>query len=187
MKPYFLIIISLVSLNIFSQARLDDIFKFTMSCKIGDISVVQMQDGISGSYRGFNGGYKTGDIITFKLRANARYINNKLDGYNFSLYSTDKEMPFNLTLREDRIIDKLGAYNYSHGSYISIDSQLLALKSDYGYGQIFMQRYYKNDWQIIYNKMQSNGSYVASANCMNVNDGFDEFFGVLKEVHGDID
>jgi len=184
MNRYLLIILSAASLNTFSQAVKSDFLDFTLSCKVGDVSVIQMKDGISNRYNGFEGGYEAGDTIKIAFRGTSFYLGEDINGYSLNVVSQNEQMPFMLTLRNSDLEDKEYAYNYKNWSVINTEQQFLRLKS-FGNSQILMERYYKNDWQLIYNQVIRNQSYTLSANCMNVDDNLDKLFDAIKATHGE--
>lgn len=184
MKRYLLIIISVTSLDAFSQVSTDNV-DFTLSCKVGDISILQIQDGISDSFNRFTDGYVAGDNFKIDIKGNVYYFNKEIDGYSLNILSAAKQLPFMLTLSDGELEEKDYSYNYKNSSFIDLQEQTIRLKS-IGNTQILMRRYYKNDWQFIFNQVGFNQSYSLTANCMNVNQNFDKFLDAVKKVHGEI-
>ena len=53
------------------------------------------------------------------------------------------------------------------------------------FGEILLERYFKNDWQFMYKRRGGLEASILTANCMNMPSEFDEIFEQINSYHSD--
>tara|TARA_B100001059_G_C17554183_1_gene436785 strand:+ start:72 stop:656 length:585 start_codon:yes stop_codon:yes gene_type:complete len=187
MKRIILLLVTLMSFSVMAQESKfggipllgNEIFSGVIDCKIVDQQVIQFVDGKTTRFTGIEGERKIGDELRFlvditpTLIPKFKFSDLAIDDYGivvsidadsvyyeasdaYSNYITQPSYNGNVTLYED----------YS-------------LKSRSIFGNIEVQRYYKDDYQITFTRNVGNYTQGVYFNCVNakaLTTGIDKFF-----------
>ena len=82
------------------------------------------------------------------------------------------------------LVNTEGQINHTRGPTRTIFSKDFILLEDI-YGQFVLRRYYKNDWQLTYNRnvAYDNVGHLLNANCMSVTDRYNTMVNRMLEIY----
>ena len=168
------------SFEVFSQSKITD-FKFSLDCKVKDQVIFQLKDGDSIRYPAYRDGIKIGERfqIEFEMQHGGLYYSLDIDVDELSVSQT-----FNV-----ENLDKLPS-SYRFDNYIGKSVGALSsswIRVEDVMGTISMRRYFKNDWQLIYNSfLSTETTQVLTADCMNMPKKFDRVLSIIESVSGEL-
>ena len=163
--------------------RSEENINFQINCKVLDNVVIEMSDGKSNRYSGYENGVEIGSQIFIKFDF-SNIVYNEKNFYEIDLESNIgiRDQTFRSRTKVDYFIrryDDSFTYDDPYFWYLSNDQiQIVGIP-----GEIMLSRYYKNDWSLIYTKGSSTGSQIISANCMNVSNKYDSILNILSSEH----
>ena len=164
-----------------TQADIDR--KFALTCKITDQVLLATEEGKPKRYSGFTDGLKVNDSINIDFEFNQKA--SVYPVYDLSLANEDFSLLATLT-------SSYSAEDYEGVKYTWAKKEH-SLTEDNIYVQnlvgetIILNRYYKNDWELMYATGSRIGfsSAIITANCMNMPTEFDEVLAVIKDTDKD--
>jgi hypothetical protein len=178
MKKY-LIILLIYSTQIYAQSVGGE-----MDCTVTGNVVVATEEGKFKTYSGIEGGVEANEKLTFSY-----------DVTNNSIFMGLKRN----NSKKDTVIN---AYYYSKDSKTKIekykDGGFVVTEKDYnhsisflpdyirinGFRELFLKRYYKNDWHGIYSNVDntSSSTHTMTFNCRHTFDNMDEAFKKFTDI-----
>ena len=153
---------------------------FSIDCKVQDSVLFSMEDGKSSRYSKFEGDIGAGDnlILDFKF---------VLDEYGFYRLNVGSNIGTNYKFAAS-LID--GDYDGMFDDNVTFDGTIgdILLGDNYismdGFkGVVRLNRYYKNDWSLLYEGSMQNSSELKSANCLGVSNKYSEMLQIIKSHH----
>ena len=149
------------------------------TCKIKDITILEMEEGLPKTYKGFEGRSKIGDNMQFKYQ------------FEFPKYFSFERIGEKLNWREilritdqikhkDELMRELSpGYYFSEDSHVGLSSDNIDVKDSRG-GELSLIRYYKNDWHgVLVRDDAYAGANIISLDCRNPGNSLDE---ILKDL-----
>jgi hypothetical protein len=149
----------------------DNHIVFSLDCKVINQTILSLEDGKSSQFGQYTDGFKIGDIfpITFEYLYNPEFksylltissSDDRLDTYN-KMRGYDKAI-------EPSFDDSLFVKYISRYEWLYMDESYIAYKKDARNGDIYLNRYFKNDWELLYTYKGSTQHHTLAANCMNM-------------------
>ena len=153
----------------------------SMDCTITGNVVVSSEEGKFKSYSSIQGGVKANEkvILTYKVSSNSIYIDLKRE-------QAEKDIVINTYLSTDE--RETTAEKSQDGGFILKNSKYshsLSFLPDYirikGFKELFISRYYKNDWHGIYSAVHNleSTTQTLTLNCRHTNDKMDAAFKIF--------
>jgi hypothetical protein len=175
MKRY-LILLLIVTNQVFAQSVVGE-----MDCTVTGNVVVATEEGKFKTYSGIEGGVEANEKLTlsYDVTSNSIFLglkrnNSKKDTVINAYYNT-KESKTRVEKNHDGgFIVKEKDYNHSISflpDYIRINE----------FRELFLKRYYKNDWHGIYSNVNNSDSstHTMTFNCRHTFDNMDEAFKIF--------
>ena len=144
--------------------------RFSISCKVLDLVLLGMEDGISKGYTGID------DVWNQITIGKEFYINVDFTETSLVYYLNFRIPDFSLWVKWD----KWGIGN-KRISNVEFNENIITFRNILYPYQLSMKRYFKNDWQFKLAGSWSSASYIVTANCMNMPSSYTEF---LKSIKG---
>jgi len=172
------------SLIVHSEIIREDI-EFKIYCKVLDNVVIKMEDGKSNRFGGYENGVEVGDTIFVEFDFSNVILNEK----NFYEIDVTSNIGYdNMTFRSRIKVDDFSTSTSFEDMFTFDGTHFWFLSNDQieigGFsGDIKMNRYYKNDWNIIVDKGFQSSSQIISGNCMNVSNKYNAILNVLSAEH----
>ena len=178
--PLIFLFFTSISLNLYSFNEKEE---FYITCKVVDQVVMSIEDGQSKKFSGIEDGLKEGEVFNINFSfsiIDPQYYNFEVDNdkllMQISMNSEDLDM--GLVFTEGQINHKRGSTQRTIFSkeYILLEDLL---------GMVVLKRYYKNDWQLIYNLNTSfdNYGHLLVANCMGVTDRYNTMVNRMLDIY----
>ena len=184
MKNLLALAISIFATNIFPQSEINK--SFFLECELLDQVVVSIDQGKSQTY----GGWKEGINIGEKFYLKFRYTQDIKNNFNFRL-TIPKEI-------QGPDIDSLISMTQMNISYetpksiffergsgnkreLRVDFDSLIVKDEWN--TLDLNRYYKNDWELLFFNRSPKNYQTGTANCMSMPKEYDEVLKVMQEIY----
>ena len=158
--------------------------EFYITCEVVDQVVMSIEDGQSKRFSGIEDGLKAGEVFNI----NFSFI-TFTDAQSYLFGVDNDKLRMNISMSsEDLNMENVyteGQINHERVSVIrTIFSKEYILLEDL-LGLVVLKRYYKNDWQLIYNLNTSfdNYGHLLVANCMGVTDRYDNMVNRMLEIY----
>lgn len=153
----------------------------SMDCTVTGNVVVASEEGKFKSYSSIQGGVKANEkvILSYRVRSNSIYIDLKRE-------QGEKDIVINAYVTTDE--RETTAEKNQDGGFIVKNSKYshsLSFLPDYirikGFKELFISRYYKNDWHGIYSSVHNLDSttQTLTLNCRHTNDMMDAAFKIF--------
>jgi hypothetical protein len=137
----------------------------SFSCKIKDINIIRLEEGLPKTYKSIEGGKIIGENLIFSYEYDPLIsyfqINNKDNFFLVTEY---------ISKRGDPKYNEKMVYSEDHSVFLS--SNELSFTLDYSNKKLTLERYYKNDWQGLFVISQFTVQ-VYSLDCRLTNDNLD--------------
>ena len=153
-----------------------------MDCTVTGNVVVASEEGKFKKYSGIQGGVEANEKLTFKydVTGNSIYMglerkNAQKEGVINAFYSSkDAEVKIERDKNGGIIFTET---NYHHG--ISFLPDYIRIKE---IGEIYLKRYYKNDWHGIFSYVDllNMSAHSLTLNCRHINDNMDAAFKIFS-------
>ena len=175
MKKY-LIILLIYSTQIYAQSVGGE-----MDCTVTGNVVVATEEGKFKTYSGIEGGVEANEKLTLNYSVTSDSIfmglkrNNPKKDTVINAYHYTKDSNIKVEKNQDAgFIVKNIDYNHS----ISFLPDYIRI---YGFRELFLKRYYKNDWHGIYSNVDNSNSstHTMTFNCRHTFDNMDEAFKIF--------
>lgn len=152
-----------------------------MDCTVTGNVVVASEEGKFKTYAGIQGGVKVNEkmLLTYQVRSNSIYIALKRE-------QAEKNSIITVNLSTDNLDTK--AEKNKGGGFIVEESTFqhsISLLPDYirikEFNELFISRYYKNDWHGIFSAVNNleSSTQTLTLNCRHTNDKMDAAFKVF--------
>lgn len=155
---------------------------FSINCKILDQILLEVKDGKSSRYDGFEDGLQVGETLVFNIQFDAAGMLYSLsigqtNGATYQVNTLLTNTNFKKILKNQIFTWNNISYLPQHISngYINIGDEL---------GQISGSRYYKNDWNMLHETRHGQtGKLIRTLNCLNVSNDYNKILDRLVDVH----
>ena len=174
MMKNILLALLLLSPLAFAQERVE--FKFSIGCKVTDLVILGTQDGIPKRYDRFDDDLKPGVTfsIDFEFKRTGNWNTLRIDTSKFMAGAT-----FDSINKQE--INKMYQFTSDGGLYLGyLGLNYLAFES---LGSIEMNRYFKNDWQLMSRSGSSEASRLLTANCQSMPNEYEDVYNYFNEFN----
>jgi len=178
-KHLLLILLGFGSFGVFSQTNINE-FEFALTCKVQDQIVFGIEDGKTQRFGGYQNGLEIGDSfqITFKMKEDDNFFNLNIDSTGIRAYANFQSKYVNK-------ITSYGFVDYLNNQVGSISPNSISIR--YLFGNVHLNRYFKNDWQLMYATPPTvQSTHMLTANCMNMPKQFDKVISIIESVAGEL-
>ena len=172
MMKNILLTLLLLSPLAFAQETVE--LKFSIGCKVTDLVILGTQDGIPKRYQGFEDGLKPGVAfsIDFEFTRIGFWNRLRIDSSKFMAGVT-----FDSVNKKE--INEMYQFTSDGGLYLGyLGLNFLTFES---LGSIEMNRYFKNDWQLMSRDGSSKASRLLTANCQSMQNEYDDIYNYFNE------
>jgi len=152
----------------------------SFNCKIKDITISAIDEGVPKTYKGLKNGANIGESMRFAY---------KLENTNYMTFKrTDQELSHpegfvsfdEFKIKDDATRRLFPRHYFSINSKVTISSEDITVKSIRS-EELFLTRYYKNDWQGLMVRTTLQSVAVYSLDCRNTADPLEEILQSLKQ------
>ena len=178
-KHLLLILLGFGSFGVSSQTNINE-FEFALTCKVQDQIVFGIEDGKTQRFGGYQDGLEKGDSfqIIFNMKEDDNY-------FNLFIHSIGIHAHANFLSDYVKKLRSYGFVDYLNNDIGNISSNSISIKSVFG--DVHLNRYFKNDWQLIYATPPAvQSTHMLTANCMNMPKQFDKVISVIESVAGEL-
>lgn len=184
MNKFFAFMCLIFASNIFSQQEINK--SFYLECELLDQVVMSIDQGKSAIFKGWKDGIKEGQKFYLKFR----YTQDVKNNFNFRL-TIPKEIK---GINSDSLIsmtqsnatyETSSTINFERGSgnkrvlLVGFDS--LTAKDEWS--TLDLNRYYKNDWELLFFHRSPKNYQSGTANCMGMPKEYDEVLSIMQEIY----
>tara|TARA_B100000965_G_C19353618_1_gene652910 strand:- start:10 stop:549 length:540 start_codon:yes stop_codon:yes gene_type:complete len=177
MKKILLIAIFSISFTSFADQT------FHLNCKLLDQAIFSMEEGKLQKFLGFSDGISTGENFQVKfeyfpgensfgfvLRIPGLLTGNYIGNTYKNVFSSSVNKGF------ESIFFGL----HDNADSLELDDDIIVFRDNWSYFDF--KRYYKNDWQIIYNSRSLTTFTMGSANCMGMPKMYDDVLKSMRDI-----
>ena len=175
---------SILSTNIFSQSEINK--SFFLQCELLDQAIVLIDQGKSQTYGSWKDGIKIGEKFYLKFKYSQDIKNNfnirltipkEIKGFDIDSTISMTQMNINYKTAKSIVFER-GSGN-KRELRVGFDS----LKAKDEWNTLDLNRYYKNDWELLFFNRNPKNYSIGTANCMSMPKEYDEVLKVMQEIY----
>lgn len=156
-----------------------EIIKFSINCKILDQITLKVKEGKSKRYNGYKNGLKIGDNFLIEFFADLH-----APKYTISINHSQKDNSYiAVNISEHNYVrEDYGGIGWNDfGDYQVLRPDTLILRTMNS--QLFGERYYKNDWNMVFTFEWGTELFAQTLNCLSVPDDYNKLLKKVTDIH----
>ena len=178
MKKIFTLFILLIPAVSFAEQT------FHLNCKLLDQVIFSMEEGKLTKFGGFSKGIAKGENFQVKFKyfpgEDSFGFIIKIPGLLTGNYIGDSEQYVFSSDVETSFDDRIQFRSYKSIKNLFIHSDSIGYRDEWSYFDF--SRYYKNDWQLIFNSRSLTTFTMGSANCMGMSKMYDDVLKSMRDI-----
>ena len=160
--------------------------KFSLSCKVTDQIIFEVNEGVTKRYSQYTDGFNNGS--NFNIDFSFIYSENVyvLEVRTPEDYHAGTRLIFN-KFNSQAAVNNGNSFSFVENTYSGNISRNYMILNEI-FGKIKLERYYKNDWQLIATSgVMTGGTHMMTANCLNMPLQFDKILENMEKISGELE